>query len=726
MRNRIGQPRVHGYDRVTLIVRGDALPPELALAQLPREQDRHTVVVAADPPLDLPTLIALLGRHLPVSCASIRLVLSEAGRPDIGQVIADELCFEVLAPAGPVMLLPSGMLFVTTGQWWRFRPGHAAERQVARQPAPDWERLLPLSHRVLPPEVGVTAVPAGLWLHDTEASAPSLTAAVLAVPVDPERLTVVIGRPAGPPLPPEPVYAMLEALPRALRRRLLLVRHGTPDGTAETVGEWLAARTGGTVEVVTETGDAAEAESDLAVPDERHGWRPFVQRLVYRAGAAPQVTQWRDPLPGAPGTDGSQQVDPDWAVEVIRSGLWLRSGGDDSEQDLVRRLPIDDRHPLLVLSATGVAQPARTAEVLATVVSRLPVDTASVLRIVVTRPPAEADAELWEPLVERHGPLLAVVGPGHLVELPGRAAAEPEPEPVREPEPAPEPEPVREPEPAPVRAPEPAPVRAPEPEPEPEPVRAPESAPVRAPEPAPVRAPEPEPEPEPVREPEPEPVREPEPAPAREPEPVPELAPEAASVSVPRPRPSLDPELPSGPEDAPQPLVPARPAGDERYTGVVFAAWRFEPTPDWRAGQEVRIPELLTGTTAPPPQWSETGLSNGDGPVLVIWSVTGRRTDDAGSTVEDRVRFTPGSQLRVVDVEHLGRDEPVLVLLRDTAPERGDWPGGTPATDGGPGRDDASDRQARSTLRRAVEAVRRTNATSSWPLSPGRGYRVSR
>ncbi|MGC4747309.1 hypothetical protein ACLQ28_16890 [Micromonospora sp. DT201] len=691
MRNRIEQPRVHGYDRVTLIVRGDALPPELALAQLPREQDRHTVVVAADPPLDLPTLIALLGRHLPVSCASIRLVLSEAGRPDIGQVIADELCFEVLAPAGPVMLLPSGLLFVTSGQWWRFRPGHAAERQVARQPAPDWERLLPLSLRALPPEVGVTAVPAGLWLHDTKPPVPSLTAEVLAVPVDPERLTVVIGRPAGSPLPPEPVYAMLEALPRTLRRRLLLVRHGVADGTADTVGEWLAARTGGTVEVVTEAGDAAEAEADLAVPDERRGWRPFVQRLVYRAGAAPQVTQWRDPLSGgAPGTDGSQQVDPDWAVEVIRSGLWLRSVSDDSEQDLVRRLPIDDRHPLLVLSATAVAQPARAAEVLATVVSRLPVDTASALRIVVTRPPAEADAGLWEPLVERHGPLLAVVGPGHLVELPGRAAAEPEPAPVREPEP----EPVREPEPEPAREPEPEPAR----EPEPEPAR--------------------EPEPEPAREPEPAPARESEPELVSEPESVPELAPEPTSVSVPRPRPSLDPELPSGPEDAHQPLVPARPAAGGRYPGVVFADWRFEPTPDWRAGQEVRVPEPLTGTTAP----SEPERSSVDGPVLVIWSVTGRRTGDPGPSVGERVRFAPGSQLRVVDVEHLGRDEPVLVLLRDTAPERGD----SPATDGDAGRDDALDRRARTTLRRTVDAVRRTSATGSWPLSPGRGYRVSR
>ncbi|RKR86727.1 hypothetical protein BDK92_0992 [Micromonospora pisi] len=704
MRNRIDQPRVHGYDRVTLIVRGNALPPELAPTRLPRERDRHTVIVAADPPLDLPTLTALLGRHLPVRCASIRLVLSEAGRPGIGQVIADELRIEVLAPAGPVMLLPSGMLFVTTGQWWRFRPGEAGERQGARQPAPDWERLLPLSPRVLPPEVGMTAVPAGLWLHDTRPPVPSLTAAVLSVPVDPERLTVVIGRPAGAPLPPEPVYAMLEALPRALRRRMLLVRYGAEGGTADTVGEWLAARTGGTIEVVSEAGDTGGSRSAPVESDDRRRWRPFAQRLIYRAGAAPQVTQWRDPLPGVPSSAGAQQVEPDWAVEVIRSGLWLRSADDDSEQELVRRLPIDDRHPLLVVGATGVARPARAVTVLDAVVNRLPVDTASVLRVVVTRPPAEGDAGLWEPVVERHGPLLAVVGPGHLVELPGRVAVEPEPGAV------PGPEAPSEPEPEPAPAPTPAPTPAQEPEPEP------------APEPEPVSEPGPALEPDPA----PGPVSVPQSPPQLRPAPTPEIRVEEA------PMPGPAAEHWSSPEPERQDQVPTRPASRGHYTGVVFADWGFDPTPDWRAGQDVRVPEELTGTTAPwQPQ--RPGRSEPAGPVLLIWSVAGLRTGEAGPPVGDRVRFAPGSRLRVVEVEHLGRDEPVLVLLRDTGPERGEQSGETPATAGdptydptGPGRDAELDRQARSALRRAVEAVRRTNATSAWPFSPGRGYRVSR
>ncbi|MFI6784701.1 hypothetical protein [Micromonospora sp. NPDC050276] len=624
MRNRTDQPRVHGYDRVTLIGRGNAMPPELAPARLPRERDRHTVIVAADPPLDLPTLTALLSHHLPVRCASIRLVLSEAGRVGIAQVIADELRIEVVAPSGPVMLLPTGMLFVTAGEWWRFRPGEAGERQGARQPAPDWERLLPLHPRVLPPEVRATAVPAGLWLHDAEPSVPPLTAALLSLPVDPERPTVVIGRPGGVPLPPEPVHAMLEALPRALRRRMLLVPYGAEGGTAHTVGEWLAARSGGTIEVaggVSELGGGADGGSPPLDSDERRRWRPFARRLVYRAGATPQVTQWRDALAGPPGTAGVQRVDAHWALEVIRSGLWLRSADDESEQDVIRRLPIDDRHPLLVLGAAAVARPHRALAVLETVLDRLPVDTTGVLRLAVTRPPAEADVALWGPLVERYGPLLAVVGPGHLVELPGRPFAEPEPEPEPDPEPTPEP--------------------------------------------------------------------------ATEP--------------------------PSATEVERQDDVPARPGIDgARYTGAVFADWRFEPLPDWEPGQELHTPEALTGTTAPrPPARSEPDKRAPADPVVVIWSVTGRRVTDTGPPAGEQVRFAPGSRVRVVEVERHGHDEPVLVLLRDTTAE--------PAYDAPePSHDAVPDRRVRSALRRAVEAVRRTPETSTWPFSPGRGYRVSR
>jgi hypothetical protein len=230
MVNRLEHPRVHGYDRLTLVLRGDVLPPGFTPALLPREPDRHTVMVAADPALDVATLTVLLRRHLPVRCTSIRLVLSESGRPGIAPVIARELGVEVIAPAGSVVLLPSGMLFVVDGQWWRFRPGEPGERQGPRHPAPPWERLLPPTLRSLPDGIVATAVPAGLWLHDAASPVPVLPPEVLSTPVDPARLVVLLGRP-GQALAPAAVSSVLESLPRALRRQMVL----TPYGGEETV-----------------------------------------------------------------------------------------------------------------------------------------------------------------------------------------------------------------------------------------------------------------------------------------------------------------------------------------------------------------------------------------------------------------------------------------------------------------------------------------------------------
>ncbi|MCM4083459.1 hypothetical protein [Paractinoplanes hotanensis] len=229
MGNRLDRPRVHGYDRLTMIVRGDVLPPGFTPALLPREQDRHTVMVAAEPELDVAALTALLRRHLPVRCTSIRLVLSESGRAGVAPVIAGELGVEVIAPAGPVVLLPSGMVFVVDGQWWRFRPGEPGERQGPRHPAPPWERLLPLTLHALPDGVVATTVPAGLWLYEAASPASSLPTEVLSAPVDPARLSVMLGRP-GRELAQATVYSVLESLPRALRRRMIL----TPYGSGET------------------------------------------------------------------------------------------------------------------------------------------------------------------------------------------------------------------------------------------------------------------------------------------------------------------------------------------------------------------------------------------------------------------------------------------------------------------------------------------------------------
>ncbi|MEU4339284.1 hypothetical protein AB0F59_32325 [Micromonospora lupini] len=414
MRSRLDQPHVHGYDGGILITRGDALPAGLVPARLPRESDRHTVVVAADPALDVAALITLLRRHLPVRCQSIRLVLSESGRA-AAQTIADELGLEVIAPGGPVMLLPSGMLFAVKDEWRRFRPGgESADRHGVRQPPPDWERLVPLRLRALPPGLQATTIPAGLWLHDDVPPTTPLTGAMLSVPVDPARLTVVIGRP-GHALPSESVHAALAALPRTLRRQMTLMPYGTDGGAAHSVAEWLTLRHRATIDVLAGVDGAAAEEASAG---QGWGWRPFAQRTVYRPGNAPQIVQWLEPPLGVATTNGVHRANEDWEFEVIRSGLWLRPVGETQEQEFIRWLPIDEQHPLLVLGAAAVHQAARSLPLVSAVANQLPSDVSRRLRLAVTHPPAAADAPPWAVLLDRFGPLLGVIGPGQLVELP--------------------------------------------------------------------------------------------------------------------------------------------------------------------------------------------------------------------------------------------------------------------------------------------------------------------
>ncbi|MEV4629426.1 hypothetical protein AB0J90_24500 [Micromonospora sp. NPDC049523] len=726
----IDHPRVHGYDRTIVIVRGDALPPELLPTRLPREADRHTVIVAADPPVELAALVELLSRHLPVRCESIRLVLSDAGQPGVAQVIADQLRIEVLAPTGPVMLLRTGMLFVVDGTWWCFRPGEPAQREGARHPAPDWQRLLPPTLRAVPAGLRVTAIPAGLWVHHAEQSEAELTAALLSVYVDAEQPTVVIGRPGTPALAPEPVYDLLESLPRPLRRRLVLVPYGAESATADTVGEWLAARTGGTVEVMSGVADTdsdgATVRTTLDASGEP-GWRPFAQRLVYRAGATPQVTEWRRPLPDVPGTGGIQRIDERWAIEVVRSGLWLRSAAPDPEQDLVRRLPIDANHPLLVLGAAVVAAPTQARSAIDTVVGALPATVTGALRLVVTSPP-DTGAPAWTALTARFGPLLAVVGPGHLVELPApetNSGAEQE---------------------ASSTAGDPSPDQEVPPSTEVPAVQVPAAEVTLADVPVvslPVVAQEP-------RRPGLRPGRlvvsqtaDPLPVPGRHSDPserqvlrelLGDRYPGYAEIVTRSPRGQADgrdgdavltdlatvvafvdgDELfdTAGYADTDtaaegQPDAVRREVASCLHSGLlrlpvqpgpVFASWAV---PEPVAGEVLHTTDVLAAAVSPY-RW-EPGRA-----VPVVWSTAGRNTAGVTPAGRECVLFPAGTRFQVVGLDHLDRPGPAFVLLREL--EAGE-PAGGPATPEG----EAADRRAREGLRRAVEAVRRAATAAGRP-----------
>ncbi|MEV7630132.1 hypothetical protein [Actinoplanes sp. NPDC089786] len=387
--------RVLGHPQTTVVLRGVDGPPEAVVTALPREPGRHTVIVAADPPLAVAELATLLAERLPVGCESIRLVLSHSGRPDVARPLSDRLRIEVIAPSGAVMLLPGGRVFVSGGGWNVYRPGRPPIRQGPRHPSPSWD---------LPETVGFAATPSGAWLHG--GAGPVLPPAVLAIPVDPDQPTVVVGHP-GAPLDDA---AGLDALPKTVRRRLLLlVPYGPDSARLHRVAERLASRDGGTIEVlagVPDTGaDGAPALTTVDASGHR-GWQPWGTRFRYRAAAAPELVNSRLPSDagGAAGFGGL-------TVEVVRAGLWLR-GDHDPELEAARRVPAD-AHPLLVLGSAAQADIVTLPGRVAALAPLLPG-----LRLVVTSPPVDGRAAGWRSLTETYGPLLVTVGDGELAVLP--------------------------------------------------------------------------------------------------------------------------------------------------------------------------------------------------------------------------------------------------------------------------------------------------------------------
>jgi hypothetical protein len=638
-------PKIFAYGEVSVIVRDAVAPPEEALRRIGREPGRRAVVVAADPPLALAQMAALLADHLPVGCRSVRLVLSNAARPDVARPLSDMLGVEVVAPTGPVLLLPSGLLFVVGGGWQAYRPGEPVVRHDARHPVPAWAAALPERLDDIAGGGRFTAFPAGLWLHGPAVRGPSLTPSVLAVPVSAEQLTVLVGHPSAPAPDPEDVYAALEALPRQARRRLTLIPYGPGSTVTHEVGERLAARTGGTVDVVAGVPDTDHNGQPVhTTVDENggRGWRPLADRFLYRAGAAPQVTQWA--AEGPPWW----RVDPAWSVEVVRCGFWLRGHDDEAEADIARRIPVDSGHAMIYLGERPTRDPAALASVLDRVVGQLPADVARGMRLVVSRAPENARAGAWHRITERYGPLLTVVGNRQLVPIPTIEQPATAEYPVVRPTVALPPVAL-----PPVALPDPAPAG---------PLEQETAEAVVVPSPSPSVA-------EPVPEPEPEPAE--------------TVAVTSPSVAEPEPvEPAVSEALAQSTVETP--VLPAAPVPPPPWRGVVFAAWRSAD--EWRPGAVFTAPDMLDAAVRAPDEAAAE--------LVAVWSVDGRRLPGAGLT-RPAVAFPPGTRFRTLDVDTADPRWSRIVLLRELP-----QPDSTIA-------DSMPDTRVRETLRRAVEASRR-------------------
>ncbi|GAB3976047.1 hypothetical protein GCM10029978_061780 [Actinoallomurus acanthiterrae] len=278
---------------------------------------------------------------------AVRLVLSgagarRAGRPALAQRIADAWGIEVIAPDAGVLILPGGSLFAlgadVPGHGWRsFTPGAEPRLLGPRSPVPAWQSALArLPGRTAGGYI-VEQVPAGVLVRSAREPRDWAANLCYSVPVDGERLTVLVGAPrlsGDAELRAEELASLLAALPATTRSSVRLAPCGPIDllsvvqDTAEILGAELETWTGLPLVVGSETEPVVRPV--LIGADAEPTWAPFVETVACRpygadgtdGPAAPRLLRWRSPLSGGVQTDdGVIRLSDRWQVAVTMSGL---------------------------------------------------------------------------------------------------------------------------------------------------------------------------------------------------------------------------------------------------------------------------------------------------------------------------------------------------------------------------------------------------------------------
>ncbi|WP_158713669.1 hypothetical protein [Streptomyces sp. NRRL WC-3626] len=349
-----GGPPVEDVDGVLLVrsVEDDSFPLDVVAevaGAVGEEEDVVTVIVGsggAAPGADhWARLGALLDSLRDRGTEKVRLVMSGAGddrpdRPSVARRIADAWELEVTAPDGAVLITPGGTLFAhgdsgAGSAWWRFAPGAQPRRLGRRAPAPAWEEALD----GVPARTGggcvVDRIPAGVVIRPAEAPGPAPDDLCFSVPVDFERLTVLVGAPHAEDVAADEVAAVLEGLPAAERARVRLAPGGRRDLLR--LGQSVADLTGAEVEVLTGLpllDDHAPAGTPprptLVGREGAPTWRPFVSSVV----CGPVDADGRAPVPRPVGfhppdwilggsEPGTVRLTDRWQATVTRAGLAL-------------------------------------------------------------------------------------------------------------------------------------------------------------------------------------------------------------------------------------------------------------------------------------------------------------------------------------------------------------------------------------------------------------------
>lgn len=348
------------------------------LESLPVEAD--TVAVAVAPEVDLTidrVLDALVTRlrgdaGLGGQHRGVRLVVpySAGGPESTAARLSRRLAAPVHAPDGPLWIAVDGTLFAgpgphSNGRWWCFAPSTSPQASGPRYPGPPWQSGNELSG---PPTA--IDIPAGWWLTGPGRPAP-LTPDDLAFDLLPagDRSLLLLGSP-GHRVTGAAVADHLAALPDAHRATCLLTGYDVRQPVARLATE-AAARLG---EPVRYTGGlpllADDGQEHLLLSDGDdlipYGFAAVLEALP--DGTA-RVLSSRPPVHGWPLRDDHVwPLTADVSLEVVPTGLWMRTGGVPVARAQQMRRPADDLRAILVTVEDPTISPAIGAHL----VARLP------------------------------------------------------------------------------------------------------------------------------------------------------------------------------------------------------------------------------------------------------------------------------------------------------------------------------------------------------------------
>ncbi|WP_052768614.1 hypothetical protein [Streptomyces humi] len=302
-------------------------------------------------------LAPVLGEFKDEEVRLLRLVMSAGadeadGRPSTARLLCERWALDVLATAGPAVVVPDGTLFSpdlpdAPGGWWHFSVGDVPRPVGSRLPIPDWESALERLDLDAVPDHVVEPVPAGLMIRPTGTPSAAVHTLPYAVPPDPDRPHLLVDAPG---VSAAGLATVIAALPGRVRKdiRLLSLDGRSLLETGQEVADLLGTdvHVANGVPVVVEGGEAGDgaagdgaegtASTELYLVDGEGtpAWRPFAETLTCAPATdgrrqGTRVTSWRAPAALLEGTEhDALPFGRTWKVAVTPAGLWAgpRSG----------------------------------------------------------------------------------------------------------------------------------------------------------------------------------------------------------------------------------------------------------------------------------------------------------------------------------------------------------------------------------------------------------------